>query len=300
MDSSNKSENTGVIWVIIAGISWGIISIFINHLSGKGFDSLQISCIRAWFSVLLLSVFFLIKNKELFMISIKDIWMFVGTGILSLTFFSYCYFSTIVAAGAAIAVVLLYTSPVFVMIMSAIVFKEKITGKKIVGLLLTISGCILVAGLMGTGGGLNFKTFAVGLGAGFGYALYSIFAGFATKKYSSLTITFYTLLFSGISLLFICKPMEMIEKTDSSEILWFFGIALLCTVIPYITYTYGLSKMEAGKAAVLVTVEPLVGCLFGIFVWKEEFTLFKGIGILLIFSAVILLSLKDSIGKRNS
>lgn len=299
MNSLNNKGNTGAVWVITAGVCWGIISIFINYLSNRGFDSLQISCIRAWFSVFLLSIYFLFTNKNLFKISPKDIWMFIGTGILSLTFFTYCYFSTIVSAGAAIAVVLLYTSPVFVMLMSALIFKEKITRRKIIGLIFTVSGCVFVAGLIGSGNGITFKTLMLGLGAGFGYALYSIFGGFAIKKYSSLTITFYTLLLSGISLLFICKPFELIGNTQPKDLVWYLGISLICTVIPYITYTYGLSKMEPGKAAVLVTIEPLVGCLFGIFVWKEEFTPLKAIGILLIFVAIVLLTVKEKTDERN-
>ncbi len=283
----------GTFYVILAGICWGVISIFINRLKEQGYDSLQICCIRSWFSVLMMAVFFLFHNTKLFKIQLKDIWMFIGTGVLSLTFFSYCYFSTIISAGAAVAVVLLYTSPVFVMLMSAVIFKEKISVKKITGLLLTVAGCIFVAGLIGSHAPLSTKALFIGLGAGFGYALYSIFGTFATKKYSALTITFYTLLFSGISLLFICKPVEMISKTQPSYILWFVGISLICTVIPYITYTLGLSKMEPGKAAVLVTVEPLVGCIFGIFIWHEDFNLVKLLGMLFIFTAIILFSIKE-------
>lgn len=290
--NTKNSGGDGAVFVIIAGICWGVISIFINRLNARDFDSLQIGCIRACFSVVMMSVFFLIKDRSLFKISLKDIWMFIGTGIISLTLFSYCYFHTIVGSGAAIAVVLLYTSPVFVMLMSALIFKEQITSIKIVGLILTISGCIFVAGLVGSANKISAGAFLIGLGAGFFYALYSIFANFATGKYSSLTITFYTLLFSGISMLFICKPGNMIKKILPSDIIWFVGISLICTVIPYITYTYGLSKMDPGRAAVLVTVEPLVGCIFGLLVWKEEANIFKLLGMVLILAAIVLFSIK--------
>lgn len=283
----------GTFFVILAGICWGTMSIFVHFLSARGYDSLQIACIRDWFSVLLLAVFFLIKDKSLFRIDPKDLWMFVGTGILSLSFFSYCYFTTIVAAGAAVGVVLLYTSPVFVMAMSAIFFQEKITKKKVLGLVLTILGCILVAGLIGSGESLSFKIILIGLGSGFGYALYSIFANVALKKYSSLTITFYTLLLSGISMLFLCKPHTLVANVEAKDLVWFIGVALVCTVIPYITYTLGLSTMDPGRAAVLVTVEPLVGCLIGFFVWKEAATPLKIAGIVLIFAAILLFSIKE-------
>lgn len=284
----------GPVMVCFAGICWGVISIFINGFAGFKYDSFDIMCFRAWTSALLMLIFFLVKDRNLLKIKLRDIWMFIGTGIFSLTFFSYCYFTSIVKSGAAVAVVLLYTSPIFVMLMSAVVFKEKITLKKIIALILTFIGCVLVAGLVGTGSKLSMGALLLGLGAGFGYALYSIFAGFAVKKYSSLTVTFYTFLFSGLTLPIFRNPVVLISNVPLNVTPWIIGIALVCTVIPYLSYTWGLGKMEAGKAAVLVTVEPLIGALIGIILYHEDANFFKILGIVLIFSAVILLSFSPS------
>ena len=291
----------GPVTVCLAGICWGVISIFINGLAEFGYDSFDIMCFRAWISALLMLIFFLVKDRNLLKINLRDIWMFIGTGIFSLTFFSYCYFTSIVRSGAAVAVVLLYTSPIFVMLMSAVVFKEKITVKKIIALILTFIGSALVAGLIGTGTKLSAGSILLGLGAGFGYALYSIFAGFAVKKYSSLTVTFYTFLFSGLTLPVFRNPITLISNVTLEVVPGIIGIALICTVLPYLCYTWGLGKMEAGKAAVLVTVEPLVGALIGIFLYHEDANLFKILGIILIFLAVILLgfSSPDDSMKEN-
>jgi len=301
-NSSNKdmSNTLGPIMVCLAGICWGGISIFIKGLAGYGYDSFDIMCFRAWGSVILMFAYFIVKDRSLLKISFKDIWMFIGTGIFSLTFFTYCYFTSIVRSGAAIAVVLLYTSPIFVMLMSAVVFHEKITVKKIIALILTFIGCVFVAGLVGTGTSLSASALLLGLGAGFGYALYSIFAGFAVKKYSSLTVTFYTFVFSGIALPIFKNPIRLISGINLGLLPWIFGISLICTVIPYLAYTWGLGKMEAGKAAVLVTVEPLVGAVLGIVFYHEEADFFKIFGILLIFAAVILLSFAPSRSQKKA
>lgn len=291
-----ESQVLGMIYVILAGICWGMISIFVRKLNSIGFDSYNIMCIRAWFSAGMLFVLFLIKDRNLFKISFKDIWMFFGTGIFSLTFFTYCYFTSIVRSGAAISVVLLYTSPIFVMLMSAVVFREKITVKKIVALVLTFAGCVLMAGMLSVSGRLSIGSLLLGIGAGFGYALYSIFAGIAVKKYSSLTITFYTMLFSGV---FLPVIQDMGEFTrliidNYGNALWaMIGISLICTVIPYVAYTAGLQRMEAGKASVLVTVEPLVGTVLGFAVYHENMNWMKITGMILIFISVVLLSIQD-------
>lgn len=282
--------NIFTLCTIFAGVLWGTISVFLKNLSSSGLSLIQITACRAVFSSFFLFVYFLVKDKKLLKIKLKDIWMFVGTGVVSLTFFSLCYFSTILESGASIAVILLYTSPIFILLLSAILFKEKITKIKLFALILTFVGCIFVTGIGGENH-LSAKGLFIGLCAGFGYALYSIFSRFALKKYKPLTVTFYTFVFSSISLIPFCNVVEICSSFSEKSLLFLIGIALVCTVLPYIFYTFGLSGLETGKAAILVTVEPLVGSLIGIFVWKENLDMLKLIGIIMIFIAVILINL---------
>ena len=282
--------NIFTLCTIFAGVLWGTISVFLKSLSSSGLSLIQITACRAIFSSFFLFVYFFVKDKNLLKIKLKDIWMFVGTGVVSLTFFSLCYFSTILESGASIAVILLYTSPIFILLLSAILFKEKITKIKLFALILTFVGCIFVTGIGGENH-LSAKGLFIGLCAGFGYALYSIFSRFALEKYKPLTVTFYTFVFSSISLLPFCNIVEICSSFSEKSLLFLIGIALVCTVLPYIFYTFGLSGLETGKAAILVTVEPLVGSLIGIFVWKENLDMLKLIGIIMIFIAVILINL---------
>ena len=272
---------------VLAGVLWGIISIFLKNLVNAGFTSMQVLAMRSVLSAFFMFIFLLFKNKKLLKIELRDLWMFVGTGVISLTFFSVCYFHTIIESGASVAVILLYTSPIFVLLLSALIFKEKITKFKIIALVLTFAGCILVSGAGGENH-LSLRGFLIGLCAGLGYALYSIFSRFALKKYDSLTVTFYTFLFSSLSTVPLSNAAAMIPLLNSTSVLLLCGIALVCTVLPYIFYTYGLTGLENSKAAIFVTVEPLVGTLVGILLWHEEITLFKACGILFIFTALLL------------
>lgn len=292
----DNKGNLGVLLVILAGCSWGLISIFIRQFDRVNMDTWDIMFYRSWVSVLLLLIYFVIKDMGQLRIELRDLWMFVGTGILSLTFFSYCYFKSIIALGTSVAVVLLYTSPIFILLMSVVIFKERITVRKLLAVALTFAGCILVAGIVpGSTGRITISGLILGLGAGFGYALYSIFAGFAMKKYSSITINFYTFLFSGIAVAFIRNPINTISRTGTDMIPWIIGISFVCTVFPYLTYTAGMKLTEVSKAAVLVTVEPLVGALIGILAWKEDASVAKLTGIILILSAVVILAIKDKV-----
>ncbi len=277
--------------VIAAGVLWGIISIFIKGLNASDLSSIQILQLRAIIASLIMAPYLFIIDKKLLYFSLKDIWMFIGTGVISLTFFSMCYFRTIIESGASVAVILLYTSPIFVILFSLILFKERITAVKLIALIMTFAGCILVSGLGRDGAGITVKGFIIGLGSGLGYALYSIFSRYALKKYHVLTITFYTFLFSGLSIIPFSGLGPGSEIMQPQLLLYGVGIAVFCTVLPYLFYTYGMTRLETGKAAILVTVEPLVGTLVGCCLYGEPMTLIKTTGIILTFGAVILLGL---------
>ncbi len=288
MNSKSSSQIKYIFATILSGILWGIISIFLKKLSDEGLSSIQITGIRGILSSILLFFVLLITDRNSLKIDLKDIWMFIGTGVISLTFFSLCYFHTILQSGASIAVVLLYTSPIFVLLLSALIFKEKITLIKFIALILTFCGCILVAGLIGSSQKISVAGFLIGLCSGLGYALYSIFSRFALKKYKPITIIFYTFLFSGISIIPFCKPLQLVSIFSAKMIVPSILISVLCTVLPYLFYTFGLKGLETGKAAILVTIEPLVGTLIGIFLFKEDSNILKITGILLILISIIL------------
>ena len=279
--------------VVLAGILWGLIGIFIKKLSSFGLDSIQIAFIRMIIASISFGLFVLFKDKSLFRISPKDIWMFIGTGIISVLLFNICYFYTIIHSEASLAVVLLYTSPVFVVLFSALLFKEKITANKIIALVLAFAGCVLTAGLLG---GVSVKPFIIltGIASGLFYALYSIFGKFALKKYSTYTVTVYTFIFGLIGDLFIAKPVETagIIIGNPQVLFWCFGIGIISTVLPYFFYTKGLENLESGKAAILVAVEPLVGAVIGMAFLNESCSLTKITGIILIIVSIILLNIR--------
>ena len=93
--------------VLIAGALWGCISLFVRHLSAAGLSAMDIAAIRTGVGALGMLVVILAINPKLLRIRLRDLWMFVGTGIVSITFFNLCYFTCITMSEASIAVVLL-------------------------------------------------------------------------------------------------------------------------------------------------------------------------------------------------
>ena len=289
-----------VISVILAGVLWGIISFFIKALSNAGLDAIQITFVRMAVSAPLLAVAVALINRKKLKISIKDIWMFIGTGIISIVLFNVCYFYAMIRSEASVAVILLYTSPVFIMLLSALLFKEKVTIIKLIALIMTFGGCVMVAGIS-HGKSISPMIIVIGLASGLFYGLYTIFGRHALKKYDSLTVTVYTFIFGLIGTLPIGNA-DLVIRTISNQtklILWCIGIGIVCTVLPYFLYTWGLARMESGKAAIIVAVEPLVGAVIGMTFYNESRNITKILGIILILCAIVILNLPQKKSLNN-
>lgn len=286
------------LYVILAGMCWGIIGIFARKLSENGFSSIQLTASRCAITAILLTVYLVFKDREKLKIDKKDIWYFIGTGIGSIIFFNIFYFMTIQETTLSIASILLYTAPCFVVILSSIIFKERITLNKILALLMAFIGCVLITGIIGMSS-LNITSFGIltGLGSGICYALYSIFGGLALKKYDTLTVTVYTFIVASVSILPFSNMTEMIQNIVTSKIVLsnVLLLGIVSTLVPFLLYTLGLKNMEAGKASVMAFVEPMVATIVGIILFGEQLNIQNIVGIILIFMSIILLNLKKSI-----
>ena len=292
MESSKK----GVIFILIAGLLWGTIGIFVRSLNELGLEAMQIVFIRAIITAAILLVGVLIYDKKLLKIRLRDIWCFIGTAVLSVLFFYYFYFVTIEKASLAVAAVLLYTAPIFVMLMSLVLFKEKLTGKKIAACVMAFVGCAFVAGILDGGGNmLSPAALITGLLSGFGYALYSIFSRFALNRgYSSVTITVYTFVIACVCMLPFADYAAIgaaISAEPVTTVLSSLGLAVFVTVIPYLLYTAGLSTVVSSRASIMASVEPVMACVVSVVVFREGMSFFGGIGIVLVIGAIILLNI---------
>lgn len=130
----NLKNKTSSLFILAAAFLWGLTGIFVRTLNASGLDNMQLLFFRSFITSITLIIYLFFKDRSKLKINPKDIWYFIGTGVLSFTLFGICYFYTIAHASMSLAAMLLYTSPFFVMIMAAIFFREKITAAKIFAL----------------------------------------------------------------------------------------------------------------------------------------------------------------------
>ncbi len=297
MNKEQKSSFMSIGLILLSGILWGTTGVFMTYLREAGFDPLQIVFLRSSLSTVLLGLFLLITDRSKLKFKLKDTWIFVGTGIVSLMVFTICNQIAIKYCSLSIASALLYTSPAFIMIFSAFLFKEKLTGRKITAIIVTILGCFLVSGLLTPGASVSTIGVVAGIISGLCYGLYSIFGRYGVERYDTMTVTFYTFLLVTITTLPLANIAEIPEIVSAAEpsiipLMIVFG-PVTC-LAPYLAYTAGLKGTEPGTAGILATLEPVVSTVLSIIIFHEIMNWQKVLGIVMILGSVLIVNLHFS------
>ncbi len=288
-----------VIAPVLSGIFWGGTGIFVRHLADMGMNSITIMFSRVIVAALILFLGIFIYDKSLLKIKLHDLWVFAAAGLIGTLGLNLCYNESISRLTLSLSAVLLSLSPIFVVLLAAILFKEKLTPKKLGCMLLAILGCALVSGIFETSAAIQWSVMGIIIGvmSAFFYALYSIFSKLAMERgYHALTITLYCLLLISIVLLPIADWHSIgavLCAAPLSHGAFMLLHSLTASVLPYVLYTISLNYLEAGKASILASAEPVAAMVFGIFFYSEIPTLLSLTGLALTILALTLLSLPD-------
>ena len=293
----------GSLLIIVAGVLWGTMGLFVHTLTDVfGYTSMQAACLRITGCALLVFVFVLFTGKDKFRIKIRDTWVFVCNGLISVLCMTSFYFGSISSdTSMSVSAILLYTAPIIVMLLSCVLFKEKFTGKKALALVFAFAGCVLVSvsdNVYATAKGIIF-----GLLSGVAYALYSIFSTVAMNKgYHSYTVTFWSFLFASVGSWCVCTMPSLISNTEQKMsfglVVAVVSTGIVTAFLPFMLYTKGLSSTEPGKAAIMASVEPLVATLCGVF-RAEALTVSVCLGMAGIIAAIVVLNTRENIAKKQ-
>ena len=292
MNKTEKTKGQGVAYasILLAAALWGILGLWTRQLMAGGLSPFSIAVVRNFGGMLMLVAIFAVKDRSVFRVKREHLKYFFGTGVVSVLLFTVCYFNCQQVASLAVASILLYTAPAIVVLLSALLWKEPVTKKKLLALILTLTGCALVCGIFASDITVTVKGILLGLGAGFFYALYSIFGRYALAHYAPMTVTVWTFLFAGPAALALLRPAEMAAAMTQPK-MWLLGLGLVTfsSVLPYLFYTWGLARVESGKASIMASLEPVVASLAGVLIFGEPMNAMTFAGIVLVLSGVVIL-----------
>ncbi len=296
---ANFTKQTAPILILSAGTLWGTMGIFVRKLSAFQFTSIQIAALRIVVGSVILLAVTAALNRDKLKIRLRDAGWFLAMGLCSILLFTICYFQAISLASLSVAAILLYTAPIMVMLMSLVLFHEKMTKRKFLALLMAFLGCVLVSGI-GRDSRISAAAIGFGLASAFGYGLYSILGTFVLRRYHPITVTTYSFLCAGIGALLISHPTDILRKIQAAQnpanvVLLIFLTAIVTAVLPYLAYTIGLSFVKASSSSIMASIEPVVATIAGFVIFQEKLTVFSLIGIALVIAAILTLNLQSDV-----
>lgn len=283
----------GYITVLIATALMSLTGILIKYLL-VDFNMLPLNL--AFLRVLIVTTalglgLFLLKRSYL-KIQRRHLIYLITMGVVGVGLHQLLWVTSVQLNGAAVATVLVYINPTIVAIVSVRFLGEKLDRNKLVALILTLVGMILVAQMyIPANLQLNGLGILVGLGTGFTWATYALIGQYVSRRYSPWASLFYAFLFGTLFLL----PLQIVAGnvlalgTQWAGWAILFFLALGPTLVGFGLYTVGLSMIPASVVTLIATLEPVFSIILAYFLFGEVLDLPQLFGAGLILFAVILL-----------
>lgn len=276
----------GYLYVLAGASLWGSLPLACRFVYSFGADSVTAAAARAYLAALIFVFVFLVKGTFR-QIKPRDIPFYIVYGITGVGGTFLFYMLAVERLSTAMASILLYTAPAFVILFSRIFYKEKITRTKLIALLGTTLGSALVLRVYDPSFfTVNIPNIITGLLSGISYSLVTVLGRLAEKKAapevnSGLMIIFGSLIF------LVIKPPAAIPVPDLPTLAGYIYLAVFGSVLPYILYLKGLGcGIDGGYASVTASVEPVVATVLCAAVFREGIELLQVIGILTVFISV--------------
>ncbi len=291
----------GYLMVAGAAICFGVVGIPGKILLDHQIPPLTIGLWRLLLGFIMLFLFLLIKNPQLLKIDKKGLIYCALLGLVSNALQNFFYFNALQRTTMATTTVLLYTAPVFIIIMARIFYKELLTPVKVISLFLCIGGCFLTI----TGGDLAVLKLSLlgvlmGIGSGFCFAFLTIFSRALLDSYNQLTIILYAFGFGTLFLMLFVNPVGIFRQNLNLKIwLTLLSIGFVSTVLSYVLYVTGISSgIESSKTGIISTFEVVVSVVCAFIFFDEKIFGWKLIGILMVIASVIIVQVVKKESKR--
>ncbi len=251
--------------IALAATMWGGLGVIAKWLYADGMDPWALIFFRTALGALAFGGVLLLGDRSWLWVRREDLPFLALYGLISTSAFYALYLFTISLTSVAAAAVLLYTAPSMAAVMARFAFGEPITRPKVAALLLSFAGCILVAGLQSEEPVVSPLGIATGLGSAITYASFGIMGKQARQRYNPWTINFYSMAFATLFLL----PLPWFPGVS----LWPYSVrawlllAVLTigpTLVSRALYVSAVKHVEASRAAIVATVEPVAAAVFAL------------------------------------
>ncbi|MGC8721893.1 MAG: DMT family transporter [Caldisericaceae bacterium] len=269
--------------LLLGMISVGTASILIKLCNAS---PIVIATYRMFLSALMVLPVFLLKGLLEAREKKSQIKDFIPLGILISAHFILWIYSLSYTSVAS-STVLVTTNPMFVPIFSFLIYKERTNKRLLLGILIAITGSILIAlAAKNSGISRNFGNLLALLGA-VAVSLYLTIGKRVRSNFSLISYIFFVYSFAGIILLAVAViTRQNLFIHSSKTYLLLFLIALIPQVIGHTAYNWALKYLSASFIAISILGEPIFATIFAFFILKEVPSILEIIGAILIMAGI--------------
>jgi drug/metabolite transporter (DMT)-like permease len=221
---------------------------------------MDVLSLRTTLAAIIILVWVLLTAPRLLRVRVSDLPYFALLGVIGLAANQYLYYVALDLTSVGFALLLQYTAPILLMIYGVLAKTERITGRKLLAAACSLIGCALM--VLGHAGGMarvSLPGVACALGGAVGFAFYGGYGKRGLSRFEGRTMLSYAFLFSTVVWLILRPawkmPLGTLDRTTWLLILYLSSIA---TVLPFGIYLASLRFLEASRANLTATLEPVV------------------------------------------
>jgi DME family drug/metabolite transporter len=288
---ADRDARRGTLWVLAAALCWSTSGTFIRLIVDR--YGLAPWTLAFWRDVLAFAGFLAISGltRTGLRVPWRDLLPLAGMGAISVGLFHVSWVMAVSMIPVAVATVLNYTAPAFVVLFAWALWGEKPDRRQTTALILACAGCVLVTGALGvTRNQLNWPGLLIGLSTGATYASFTLIGKNVLKQHDPRTVLTYAFGFATLTL-FVLNPaagLVMLNRPAGAWA-WVAALVLISTITGFGFYALGLKRLSAASASIAATVEPALAAGAAFLLLGQTIDASQMLGGLLVMSAVILL-----------
>jgi drug/metabolite transporter (DMT)-like permease len=298
--ADSRDPLRGFVYIGAATFFWGLSATlgraaFTGRLlPNSGISSINpviLSQCRTGFSFLALAIWLLVRHGiQWLRVPGRDLVKLTMLGLAGLAVSNYCYYLAIERTNVATAIIVQYTSPVWVLLYMVARGAERITASKMATVLLAVAGIALVIGIFRRGG-MELDVLGIGaaLLASFSFAYYNIAGHYLLERHDRWIVLLYATMAATLFWTIVNPPTKIMAAHYSSSAWLFLAIfSLLSMLLPFTLYFTGLKLLVPTKAIIASCLEPVFAILIAAIALKETVGPVQSIGIAMVLGAIVL------------
>jgi drug/metabolite transporter (DMT)-like permease len=289
----------GYVYIGMAAVFWGIsASLGRAAFTGRLFPGARIANItplvlsqaRTSFSFLVVMIGLVtLRGPARLRIPAADLWKAGLIGLGGVAASNYFYYLAIQRTSVAVAIIVQYTAPIWVLLYMLARKLERPTAAKGVSVALAISGIALVIGIFGQGRAhLDPIGIIASLIAAFSFAYYNVGGHDILGRHDRWTVLLYTTFSAALFWMFVNPPWRIIAAHYTPAAWMFlFIFSVLSVLIPFTFYFAGLQYLTPTKAIIASCLEPVFTVVIAAFALREVVRPLQALGIAMVLGAIV-------------